>query len=98
VERWHRRARSNLLCRQQQSLCFCCAGRDTYSNPNSDAYTHSYCYTDANSHSNSKRDTNANPDGNPDTVPYRHSYGNTHRNARSKYLHYQLSSGREPYF
>jgi hypothetical protein len=79
VEHWHRRARSDLLCRQRQSLCFCCAGRDTYSNPNSDTYTHSDCYTDANPHSNSnsnsKRDPNANPNGNPHTDP--NTYTNT---------------------
>jgi hypothetical protein len=71
VERWHYRARSDLLCREQQSLCFCSAGRDTYTNSHSDTYGHSYCYTDANPHSqsDSKCDTNANPNGNTDTYP-----------------------------
>ena len=63
VEYRHRRSRSDLLRRQQQSLCFCRAGRDpnAHSNRNGNAYANSdsYTYCDPYAYTHCHPDSNA---------------------------------------
>jgi hypothetical protein len=81
VEYWHRRSRSHLFRRQQQSLCIYPAYRDANANANThtDAYTntnaHSYAFSNTNSYADSSTHTASTflTDCNSECVPGNHA-------------------------
>jgi hypothetical protein len=66
VEHRHRRSRSHLFCRQQQSLCLYRAYRDAYAN----AYTHTNCNANPDSYANAEAKSDAHPNADGDGNTY----------------------------